>query len=264
MMLQSLDFTGRRALVTGASRGVGQATARLLAAYGATVTVAARSSEALQSLVSEIEASGGRAKAVTCDVADWKTVEAAVAEEVPLDILVNCAGTIDPLQFLADSNPALWSLAIDVNVKGYYHFMRAVLPRMIERGHGTVVNISSGAVNSDLPGWSHYCASKAAARKLTEVAARELREAGHDGVRVIGLSPGTVATDMMAAIRDSGINIVSRLDWNVHIPPEWAAEGVAYLCGPGGDAHVGTDFSIKTPEGRRAVGLPTDGAPNRR
>lgn len=261
MPLQNLDFSARTALVTGASKGIGRATALKLAEYGARIALLARSEDALREVRSAIERSGGEASVHVCDVTDWTAIQRAVSEAGSVDILVNCAGTIEPLSFLADSDPQAWGDAIDINIKGYYHTMRAILPGMIARDSGTVINISSGAVNSDLPGWSHYCASKAGAAKLTQVAARELRERGHHGVRVVGLSPGTVATDMMASIRDSGINVVSGLDWSVHIPPEWAAEGVAFLAGPEGAVFAGTDFSIKTAEGRRRVGLPVDGAP---
>ena len=130
--------------------------------------------------------------------------------------------------------------------------MRATIPYMVSAGGGVVINMSSGAANSALPGWSHYCSTKAAVKKLTEVAHREL----HDkNIHVIGLSPGTVATDMMLKIRDSKINAVSDLDWSNHIPAEWAAKAVAFLCGPEGTEFAGTDFSIKTEEGRERVGL---------
>ena len=85
-------------------------------------------------------------------------------------MLVNNAGVIDPLTSLVDSDPALWSHAVDVNLKGVYFSMRAVLPHMIKLGSGTVVNMSSGAANSALEGWSNYCSTKAAAKKVTEVA----------------------------------------------------------------------------------------------
>lgn len=102
---------------------------------------------------------------------------------------------------------------------------------MLSNGGGIVVNLSSGAANSALVGWSHYCSGKAAAKKLTEVAHNELHQ---HNIRVVGLSPGTVATDMMASIRDAKINAVSDLERSTHIPPEWAAEAVAFLCGPEG------------------------------
>ena len=254
------DLSNQSAIVFGASRGIGLATARTLAAAGAKVTLAARSRDTVRAEADALTQAGHTAIGLACDVTDWASVQSAVeaattAHGAP-DIIVNNAGTIEPLAHLADSDPALWAQAVAVNLLGTYHGMRAVLPAMRARNSGTVVNISSGAANSDLPGWSHYCATKAGARKLTEVAARELREGGHDGVTVVGLSPGTVATDMMATIRDSKINVVSNLPWDRHIPPEWVGHAVAHLCGPLGAEHRGRDFSLKTEEGRAAIGLP--------
>ena len=83
------------------------------------------------------------------------------------------------------------------------------------------------------------------------------KEAYEQGVRVMGLSPGTVATDMMAKIKASGVNQVSQLDWSVHITPEWVAEGIAYLCTPAGDHYVGKDLELRSEEARRLIGLIT-------
>jgi 3-oxoacyl-[acyl-carrier protein] reductase len=262
-MFQELDFTGKTALITGASRGIGLATAHTLASYGATVVLAARTFDAVHDGARNIVSKGQKAFALTCDVSDYQSVERAAARAIEMaghiDILVNNAGIIEPQALLIESDPTLWSLAADVNYKGVYHGMRAVIPHMITRGGGTVINLSSGAANSALPGWSHYCSNKAAAKKLTEVAHKEL--AGQ-GIRIVGLSPGTVATDMMRQIKNAGVNAVSALNWESHIPAEWAAEGVAFLCGPEGDEFAGTDFSIKTPEGRARVGLPPENAPD--
>lgn len=261
-----LDFTGKTALIMGAGRGIGRATAALFASLGAQVFLTARSESALSEAVQQINQSadtpkGVKATAIVCDVSDYASVKAAVGECLKqagrIDFLVNNAGVIDPLAHLIDSDPEEWALAVNVNFKGVYHCMRATLPHMIEAGGGILVNMSSGAANSALPGWSHYCSTKAAAKKLTEVAHRELQ---HKNIRVVGLSPGTVATDMMAKIRDANINVVSNLDWSTHIPPEWAAKAVAFLCGPEGAEFAGMDFSIKTQEGRARVGLPLDGA----
>ncbi|WP_345420755.1 SDR family oxidoreductase [Halioxenophilus aromaticivorans] len=256
-MLQHLDFTGKSALIMGASRGIGLATAKTLAAYGASVTLTARSYESVAAAAGDITAGGGRAWAQVCDVSQYTSVQSAVAACLAttgkIDFLINNAGVIEPLSHLIESDPVEWTQAADINFKGVYYCMRAALPHMREDGGGIVVNISSGAANSALVGWSHYCSTKAAAKKLTEVAHKELRQ---HNIRVVGLSPGTVATDFMAKIRDSKINAVSDLDWSNHIPPHWAAEAVAFLCGDGGEAFAGTDFSIKTDEGRKLVGLP--------
>ena len=255
-MLQNIDLSGKTALIMGAGRGIGLATARCLAAYGATVILAARTLSAVERGANDIAEKGGKAFAVKCDVSDYASVENAVSfvknTTDQIDILVNNAGVIEPLAHLIDSDPAIWGMAADINYKGVYHGMRAAIPHMIERGGGIVVNMSSGAANSILPGWSHYCSNKAAVKKLTEVAHREL---GDKGICVVGLSPGTVATSFMEKIKDSKINAVSALDWSQHISPEWAAEGVAFLCSDEGAEFAGTDFSIKTPEGRARVGL---------
>ncbi len=134
-----------------------------------------------------------------------------------------------------------------------YHGLHAAIPEMVKAGGGVIVNISSGAATSALEGWSHYCSTKAAVLSLTACAAKEY---GEQGIRVVGLSPGTVATGMQTAIRASGVNPVSRLDPSVHIPPEWVAEAVAFLCGDGGAEFAGMDFSLKDNAGRRRAGLP--------
>jgi len=253
------DFDGRIAIVTGASRGIGEATARELAARGAAVLLLARDEAAIERVAAEIEAAGGRALPEVCDVAEWESVEAAVAlcekRLGPPGILVNNAGLIEPIARLADSDPAGWDHTVDVNLKGVYHGLRAVLPGMIARGGGVVVTISSGAATSPLEGWSHYCAAKAAALMLTRCAHLEAAESG---VRVTGLSPGTVRTHMQVAIKASGVNPVSALDPSVHVPPEWAAKAVAYLCTDAGAAYAGQDMSLRDPKVRKAIGVGGD------
>lgn len=240
--------TGKTVVITGASKGIGAASARVLAARGARVVLAARSADALTALAAE---TGGLA--VPCDVADYAQVEALIAAAGEVDVLVNNAGLIDPIARIEDSDVAGWNTVVDVNLKGVYHGLRAVLPQMAARGSGTIINISSGAATGALEGWSHYCATKAAVLSLTRCADKEMRAAG---VRVMGLSPGTVATDMQREIKASGINPVSTLDWDAHIPPEWVGEAIAMLMSPEGDAYLGTDFSLKTDEGRALVRLP--------
>jgi len=251
-----MDFSNQVALITGASRGIGAAAAKTLADHGAAVVLAARSEEAIGAVASEITEAGGKAIAVACDVSRFDDVQSAVdacqQHFGRMDILVNNAGLIDPIARLADSDPLQWNHVIDVNVKGVYHGLRAAIPVMQAQGSGVIVNISSGAASSALEGWSHYCSSKAAVLSLTRCADKEYASSG---VRVVGLSPGTVATDMQVAIKTSGINPVSQLDPSAHIPAEWAAKAIAWLCTDAGAPYAGTDFSLKTEEGRQLVGL---------
>lgn len=250
------ELSGKAAIVTGASRGIGAATARELASQGVAVLLAARSVAAIDAIADEIRAAGGRAETIACDVADYDAVSAAVRKCLEafgrLDILVNNAGTIEPIARITDSDPAQWDRVVDVNVKGVYHGLRAALPVMQDQGSGVIVNISSGAATGAMEGWSHYCSTKAAALSLTRCAHKEY--AAH-GIRVVGMSPGTVATDMQVAIKQSGINPVSQLDPSVHIPPEWPARAIAWLCTDDAAEFAGDDFSLKTEEGRRRVGL---------
>ena len=247
------ELSGKSAIITGASRGIGAAAARELAGHGVNLVLAARSTDALADLAADI---GGPVETVACDVARFGDVAAAVDRCLTafgkLDILVNNAGLIDPIARLADAEPDAWDQVIDVNVKGVFHGIRAALPPMLAQGHGTIVNISSGAATSALEGWSHYCASKAAVLSLTRCTHKEYAD---HGIRVVGLSPGTVATDMQVKIKQSGINPVSQLDPSAHIPADWPARAIAYLCTADAADLAGDDFSIKTEEGRRRAGL---------
>jgi NAD(P)-dependent dehydrogenase (short-subunit alcohol dehydrogenase family) len=123
---------------------------------------------------------------------------------------------------------------------------------MLARGEGTILTISSGAAHSAIEGWSHYCASKAGAAMLTDMVHAEY---GNQGIRAIGLSPGTVATQMQKEIKASGINPVSKLEWSDHIPPEWPARTLAWLAGPDGQRYAGQEVSLRDTNIRNAVGL---------
>lgn len=239
---------GKTVVITGASRGIGAATAQVLAELGAKVILAARDTKALETLAQQI---GGIP--VSCDVANFGQVKALMERAGNVDLLLNNAGLIDPIARLEDSDPDAWSKVVDVNLKGVYYGIKTVLPGMVARGSGTIINISSGAAYNALEGWSHYCATKAAVLQLTRAVDKEMRE---KGIRSIGLSPGTVATDMQRAIKTSGINPVAQMNWEQHIPPEWVGQAVAHLMGPVGDAFLGQDFTLKTNEERALVGLP--------
>mgnify|MGYP001547715686 FL=1 len=248
-----MSVDGKTVMITGASRGIGEAAARAFAQAGANVVLVARGQDAIAEIAGSI---GEKALAIPCDVSKYWEVERAVqaAEDTfgSVDVLVNNAGMIEPVAHLAAIDPADWDRVIDVNLKGVFYGMRAVLPGMIARGGGSILNISSGAATSAIEGWSHYCTSKAGVLMLTRMGDKENRDAG---VRVIGLSPGTVATDMQREIKASGVNPVSQLDWSAHIPPEWPARTLLWMCGSEADAYLGQDISLRDEGVRRAVGL---------
>jgi NAD(P)-dependent dehydrogenase (short-subunit alcohol dehydrogenase family) len=244
---------GKVVAITGASRGIGAAAARVFADAGAKVALLARSASEIEALAAEI---GSDALAVVCDVADWDSVQAAVAAVLArfgrLDVWIGNAGVIEPISRLSEADPADWARAVQINLTGVFHGMRAVLPVMKAQGEGTVITISSGAAHNALEGWSAYCASKAGAAMLTRAAHQE--EGAH-GLRIMGLSPGTVATDMQVKIKASGVNPVSQLDFAVHIPADWPAKCLLWMCGPAGDDWVGKEVSLRDEAVRRAVGL---------
>lgn len=246
-----VDLAGRTVLVTGASRGIGAAAARSFAGAGARVGVMARSTEAVAALADEI---GGIALAGDVAAAgDMARAVAALHERTGrLDVLVNNAGVIGPIAMLGEADPAAWGAAIDINLKGVFHGMRAALPVMRAAGGGTILTVGSGAAHYPQEGWSAYCAAKAGALMLTRALDHEARKSG---IRAISLSPGTVATDMQVQIRSSGINPVSQLDWSAHIPPEWPARALVWMCGPEADGFLGGEVSLRDEAIRRRIGL---------
>ena len=248
-----MSVHGKTVMITGASRGRGESAAREFAHAGANVVLVARGQDELAEVAGSI---GEQALAIPCDVSKYWEVERAVqvAEDTfgSVDVLVNNAGMIEPVAHLAAIDPGDWDRVIDVNLKGVFYGMRAALPGMIARGGGSILNISSGAATSAIEGWSHYCTSKAGVLMLTRMGDKENRDAG---VRVIGLSPGTVATEMQREIKESGVNPVSQLDWSAHVPPEWPAKALVWMCGSDADGYLGQDISLRDEGIRRAIGL---------
>lgn len=244
---------GKVVVITGASRGIGAAAAREFAAVGAKVVSLARSVGEIGKVVG---GDGADEMMLACDVLDWVAVQRAVAHVVArfgrIDVLVNNAGVIEPIARLADADAGLWGQAVGVNLTGVFHGVKAVIPQMRMQGGGTIITVSSGAAVNPLEGWSAYCAGKAGALMLTRVA--HLEEGSH-GIRVLGLSPGTVATEMQLKIKASGINPVSQLDPSAHIPVDWPAKALVWMCGADADPWLGQDVSLREERVRRAVGL---------
>ncbi|MDR6263151.1 NADP-dependent 3-hydroxy acid dehydrogenase YdfG [Roseobacter sp. N2S] len=250
------NMTDKSVIITGASRGIGAAAARKFGALGAKVLLCARSVTEIDTIAAEINAAGGTALALATDVAQFDQVQAAIdlaqAEFGGVDILINNAGALDPVERLEHATVSAWDTIIDVNVKGVFYGIRAALPLMKAAGGGTIITIGSGAATGALEGWSHYCSSKAAVHHLN---ACLHGEEGANGVRALVLSPGTVATEMQRVIKKSGVNPVSTLDWEDHIPPEWVAETLVWMAGADSDAHLGQVVALRDEAIRKQVGL---------
>ena len=247
------DVTGKTVLITGASRGIGEATARLFAREGANVVLTARSEAVIDEIALDI---GENAMSIACDVSKYGDMRDAVEHTIGRfgrhDILIGNAGVIEPVAMLAESDPEAWGDAIDINLKGVYHGMRAAMPHMLKQGHGTIITISSGAAHNALEGWSHYCASKAGAAMMSKAAHVE---GAAKGLRVMGLSPGTVATQMQREIKASGVNPVSEMNWEDHIPAEWPARTLLWMCSAAADPFLGQELALRDEGLRRTVGL---------
>ncbi|HEY2323055.1 MAG TPA: SDR family oxidoreductase [Thermoanaerobaculia bacterium] len=195
--MEKSEFADRVVIVTGASSGIGRATAELFAREGALVAIFARSADKLAQLA------GDRVLAVAGDVANEADVERLFAEVESrfgdCDVLVNNAGTTDVAR-LIDTTPERWDRMFAVNVRGAYLATRKALPAMLARRSGTIVNVASisGVIGPQkFPGFVSYCASKAAVIEMTEALAVEVRDAG---VRVNCISPGSVDTPMWADV----------------------------------------------------------------
>ena len=248
-----MNMTGKTVMITGASRGIGAAAAREFAQLGANVALVARSADPIIELAGEL---GETAIAMPCDISRYweisQAIEACAREFGGLNVLINNAGVIEPVAHLAEADPDAWGMVIDINLKGVFHGMRAALPVMLEAGGGTILTIGSGAAHGPVEAWSHYCSSKAGSLMLTRMADKEY---GQQGIRALSLSPGTVATQMQREIKASGINPISQLDWSDHIPPEWVAKALAWMCTPNADGYKGAEVSLRDESIRATLGL---------
>ena len=192
--MQSLQ--NKIALVTGAGKGIGKAVALALAAEGVQVGLLARTEQDLKNLADEIIANGGKAAFATADVGKMVEVNAAVAkitgELGNIDILINNAGTGTFGKFL-ELEPEIWENQVRINLFGVYYATRAVLPQMIERKSGDIINISSTAGKSGAAGTSAYSASKFGVFGLSESLMQEVRK---HNIRVTALAPSTIVTEL--------------------------------------------------------------------
>jgi NAD(P)-dependent dehydrogenase (short-subunit alcohol dehydrogenase family) len=235
----NIDFSGKVALVTGAGTGIGRGTAVVLARYGAAVAVAGRRLENVTETARLVEAAGGQALPVPCDVSVEDDVRRLVSTAVDqlgrLDIAVNNAAVLGPLKPIAELDAADFEVTVGANQRGVLLCLSYELRAMAEQG-GAIVNISSVNATEPTPTAALYCSSKSAVDMLTRVAALEAAP----GVRVNGIRPGFVVTPMHEqALEASGgatpetvAAVEAMVPLGRRAEPEEIGEAVAWLCSP--------------------------------
>jgi len=226
----SANIEGKVVVITGASSGLGEITARHLASMGATVVLGARRKNRLDATVKEIQAAGGKALSVTVDVTNRAEVERLLQKTIDtygkIDVLVSNAG-IMPIAPLALLKVDEWDRMIDINIKGVLYGVAAALPHMLKQKSGHFINIASVfGIKVFAPGGTVYCATKAAVRTLTE----GLRIETHTSrIRCTIISPGAVDSELKEGTSDAASSkMVNELYEAVAIPTESVARAVAY------------------------------------
>jgi len=222
--------------VTGASSGIGEATAKLLAERGAHVVIGARRGDRLEALAKDIAAAGGSVRQKTVDVTDAGDVEAflgyAQAEFGRLDVIVNNAGLM-PLSRLDAGKIDEWDRMIDVNIRGVLHGIRAGLPIMKRQGSGQFVNISSIGGHQVYPTAAVYCATKFAVLAISEGLRQE-----HDNLRITVISPGVTRSELASTITDPGAQAAMAAFRQIAIEPDAIARAIAFSIEQPGDVDV--------------------------
>ncbi|PHN44869.1 SDR family oxidoreductase [Pseudomonas syringae] len=220
------NIQGKVVLITGASSGIGEAAARLIAAKGAHVVLGARRIERLETLAADIEAQGGSARFRSLDVTDALDMQAfadfAKHAFGKIDVIINNAGVM-PLSPLAALNIAEWNQMLDVNVRGVLHGIAAVLPSMQAQGHGQVINISSIGGLAVSPTAAVYCATKFAVRAISDGLRQET-----DKIRVTVVSPGVVESELADSISDETAREAMKAFRKVALEPDAIARALVY------------------------------------
>jgi len=235
---EPFDLDGRIALVTGASRGIGEAIARTLADHGATVIVSSRRAEGCESVARSIREAGGKAEARACHIGELEQIRATVAaieaEHGRLDILVNNAAANPYFGPIVDTEPAAFQKTVDVNIRGYFFTSSLGAKLMARHGGGAIVNVAS--VNGIVPGhWQGiYSITKSAIIGMTRAFARECAPMG---VRVNAIAPGATDTKFASALIRSDDEAIRRMT-TTHVPmarvaqPNEMSGAVLYLVSP--------------------------------
>lgn len=230
------SISGKTVLVTGASSGIGEATARVLAARGARLVLGARRTDRLAALVAEIEAAGGQARHRALDVTSAQDmqdfVDFAEAEFGRVDVLVNNAGLM-PLSPMNARKVDEWNRMIDVNIRGVLHGIAAVLPRMEGQGAGHVINVASIGAHAVSPTAAVYCATKFAVWAISDGLRQET-----DRIRVTVISPGVTTSELAGTITDETARAAMATFRAQAIPPEAIGRAIAYAIAQPDDVDV--------------------------
>jgi len=243
------DFRGQVALVTGASSGMGLATARAFAAQGASVALADINEDALRAANDELTSAGQQALAVVCDISDEDQVAALVDRTVAtygrLDMAFNNAGIQVPPSDAADEPAGIFERVNAINLRGVWACMKHELRQMREQGSGAIVNCSSLGGLVGLPGRASYHASKHGVLGLTKSAALEYAPRG---IRINAVCPGTIATPMVADMEAKGELDMAEAIRNQPIGRLGTADEIAaavlWLCSPGASFVVGVALPV--------------------
>jgi NAD(P)-dependent dehydrogenase (short-subunit alcohol dehydrogenase family) len=230
------------AVVTGGGRGVGRVIAEALAAEGFAICVAARTGAEVEDVADGINSGGGRAVSVTADATNPGDVERALAEAEqqlgPIDVLVNNAGTARAIGPVWEVDPEEWWQDVESSVRSAFLCSRAVLPRMLERGTGRILNVSSYVAVRPTPFISGYAAAKAAVLSLTEALAASVEATG---IRVFALTPGRFWSELMQHLIESeaGRRWLPGIEEGRWVEPERVARLAVFLASGEGDAFHG-------------------------
>jgi 2-dehydro-3-deoxy-L-rhamnonate dehydrogenase (NAD+) len=251
-MKNLFDLSGKVALVTGGSRGLGYEIAKGFAAHGADLVITSRKAEACEKVAREIESLGRRALPYACHVGQWSDldglVEAAYRHFGKIDILVNNAGITGGNAPLWELAPAVWRRVVEVDLIAPYLVCRAVVPHMIAAGYGRIVNVASIAGKDGNPNASHYSASKAGLIGLTKSLAKELATTG---VLVNAITPAAAKTELFAQMKQQHIDyMLSKIPMNRFLEVEEVAAIAAWLASQDCSFSTGAVFDIS---GGRAV-----------
>jgi hypothetical protein len=247
-----MEIKNKVVIITGASSGIGAATAKKLAKEGAKVVLTARRKERLKELKEELEKNGGEALVVTGDVTNKSDYENLVAETLAkfgrIDVLINNAGLM-PLSYIKKLKTDEWEKMVDVNIKGVLNGVAAVLPAMIANKSGHIINISSSAAHNYFPGGAVYCATKAAVKMFSEGLRQEL--APKYGINVTSIEPGAVSTELMDTITDEDIKSeLEEMQKMTFLEAEDIAEAIYYALAQPDRANINDVFIMPTEQQR--------------